>query len=77
MKIERTDIETKTFDEIEEGEVFKVEGGEGIFLRIETDGIYTRNGGHTGLAVNLATGVVTYFDDDEKVIVLPDAKVVC
>jgi hypothetical protein len=76
MKIEKT-VSIKTFDEIEDGEVFKVEGGESIFLRIETDGICTRKGTHDGLAVNLETGAVTYFDDDEKVIVLPNAKVVC
>jgi hypothetical protein len=76
MKIERVSIETKTFNKIKEGDVFRVEGGESIFLRIETDGIYTRSGGHNGLAVNLKTGVVTYFDNEE-VIVLPNAKVVC
>lgn len=76
MKIEKL-VTVRTFEEVEYGEVFRVEDGESIFLRIEVDGIYTHRNGHDGLAVNLETGVVTYLDDDEKVILMPNAKVIC
>lgn len=75
MKVE-TKNGLKTFDDVEIGEVFIVEGGECPYLRIEVDTIYTFSKGHNGLAVNLETGHVTWFDND-IVRILPDTEVVC
>lgn len=75
MKIERVNS-LETFEDVEEGEVFMEEGGEGIYLRIEVDGDLTRAYNHDGLAVNLDTGVVTWFNNSDVVRVLPNAKVV-
>lgn len=74
MKIERVDA-LKTFEDVKEGEVFRVEGGNGVYLRIEVDGDYTHCRGHEGLAVNLETGAVTWFDKEE-VRIFSNAKVV-
>lgn len=75
MKIERTD-NLKDFSDIEVGEFFRAEGGTGVYLCIEVDGDYIRSHGHSGLGVNLETGTVTCFDDTDKVIVFPNAKVI-
>ena len=76
MKIERVDV-SKTFEDVEEGEVFMEEGGEGIYLRIEVDGDFTRAYNHDGLAVNLDTGVVTWFNNSDSVRIFSNAKVIC
>lgn len=76
MKVERTGT-LKIFEEVELGDVFTAEGGTGVYLRIEVDCDYTHSHGHDGLAVNLETGAVTWFDDTDKVVILPNAKVVC
>lgn len=75
MKIERVNV-TKTFEDVEEGEVFMEEGGEGIYLRIEVDGDLTRAYNHDGLAVNLDTGAVTWFNNSDGVRIFPNAKVI-
>lgn len=76
MKIERT-VSVKTFEDVDIGEVFRAEDGEGIYLRIDVDEEYTVAHNHDGLAVNLDNGVVTWFDNHEKVILMPYAKVIC
>lgn len=76
MKIERVDV-SKTFEDVEEGEVFMEEGRTGVYLRIEVDGDLTRAYNHDGLAVNLDTGMVTWFSNSDEVRIFPNAKVVC
>lgn len=76
MKIERT-VSIKTFEDVDIGEVFRAEDGASIFLRIDVDDEYTVAHNHDGLAVNLYNGVVTWFDNSEKVMLMSDAKVVC
>lgn len=76
MKIERT-VSIKTFEDVDIGEVFRAEDGESIYLRIDVDDEYAVVHNHDGLAVNLDNGVVTWFDNSEKVILMPLAKVIC
>lgn len=76
MKIEEGNY-IKNFEEVKVGEVFSQVDGDYIYLRIEVDNEYTVKGTHDGLGVNLYNGVVTWFDNTEKVIIFPNAKVVC
>ena len=75
MKIERVSG-SKTFGDVEVGEVFMEEGGTGVYIRIEVDDDLTRAYDHEGLAVNLDTGEVTWFNVFDEVRIFPHAKVV-
>lgn len=59
-----------TFKDIEVGEAFYGEYGEDVilFIRIEVDDTFTKVGRHDGLAVSLATGHITWFDDCDMAI---------
>lgn len=75
MKVERIS-NSKTFSDVDVGEVFTEDGGTCVFLRIDVDSEYTRSFNHDGLAVNLDTGEVTWFDNSNKVWIFPNAKVI-
>lgn len=75
MKIEKIKI-SKYFSDVEVGDAFTMVGGDCTYLRIEVDNQLTTSGEHDGLAVNLCTGSVTWFDDTDEVIILTNAKVV-
>ena len=75
MKIERISG-TANFSDVEVGEVFMEEGGTGVYLRIEVDDEFTNAHNHNGLAVNLDTGEVTWFNDNNEVRIFPSAKVI-
>ena len=74
MQTERKD-NLKTFEDVEVGEAFAIDYEKKIYLRIEVDGIYTHANGHDGVAVNLTTGEVVFFDNTEEVRITPNAKV--
>jgi hypothetical protein len=76
MKIERISG-SANFSDVEVGEVFMEEGGTCVYLRIEVDNDLTNAYNHDGLAVNLDTGCVTWFNDNDEVRIFPNAKVVC
>ena len=75
MKIERISS-SKYFNDVKLGEVFMEEGGTNVYLRIEVDGDLTLAHNHDGLAVNLDTGEVTWFNDSDEVRIFPNAKVI-
>ena len=59
-----------TFKDIKVGEGFYSDYSEDdiiLFIRIEVDDVYTKVGSHDGLAISLATGNITWFDDDDLV----------
>jgi hypothetical protein len=70
MKLELNNRNTATFKDIEVGEAFYGEYGEDVilFIRIEVDDTFTKVGRHDGLAVSLATGHITWFDDCDMAI---------
>ena len=73
MKIERQET-MEEFKDVAIGEVFSASGS--VYLRIEADGDYTNKRGHDGLAVDLFSGVVTFFHDYEEVVISHNAKVI-
>ena len=70
MKLELNNRNTATFKDIEVGEAFydKCDEDDILFIRIEVDDVFSKAGRHDGLAVSLATGHITWFDDDDVVI---------
>lgn len=74
MKIEGVNKTIETFGKVDVGEAFFA--NEVIYIRIEANCNYTDRRGHDGLAANLFTGAVTFFENSEEVIILRDAKVI-